>query len=249
MTTTKNNTPAAEPGPVPATPAALAAVAEIKALRNLVVQMAQVAEAQIMERLWRVRSEFDDERNYCRFVEFHLSIPQKQALAYVAAWEGARQNRRLRELAQSEPSQAMEFVQRLTDHGLDDVTEKDSEVARLLSLPPRKQIKVLRELLDAKEHANDGRLPDDVRRIDELETQLAVSGLPSTQDAPAARARALTDHLVEMHRELVARDGDIAVLSRGSQTTRDLAVMVADNLIGLLEQISAAALRMDDDGQ
>ena len=227
----------------------MAAVAEIRVLRSLVVQVAQMAEAQIMERLWRCRAEFgDDEPSFTSFVRAELDIAPTEALGYVATWETARKSRRLREMAQSQPDAAMAFVQRLVASGAEAaVVADDAEVTRLLTLPPRQQARALRDLIDTQTAVEGDRHPDDVRRIDELETELAVATgeVSSIEHSPAARARALTDYLDDVYRELSARTGDIDALGQVGQGVRGRAARTADGLIGLLERAVGATLDAD----
>ena len=236
MTNSNDNTT------VPATPAALAIAQEIKTLRTVTLQIAQAVEAQIMERLWLIRAEFSSDEDFGAFTSHHLDIPPKTALAYVTTWGGARKNRNLRELAQRKPEQAMQLIEQLAKNGLDEVVEQDTEVARLLGLPPKKQAQALRELLDASDAADSGRNPEDVRRIDALETELAESRVASIADSPQAQARLLTEYLAEVQTELTRRGDNILALTRANQSTRQLAIRMADQIIGALENISSAAL-------
>ena len=226
---------------VPATPVALNLAQEIRTLRTVTLQIAQTVEAQIMERLWRIRAEFGSEADFGAFTARQLDIPAEKALAYVTTWEGARKNRNLRELANSKPDQAMALIEGLAN-GLDEVGEQDTEVARLLGMPAKKQAAALRELLDARDAADSGRNPADVQRIDALETELAESKVTQIGDSPQVQARRLTEYLAEVQSELTRQGDGVLALGRASQSARNQAVRMADQIIGALEHISASAL-------
>lgn len=232
----------------------MAAVEEIKAIRALTIQMAQIAEAKIMERLWTIRKEFPDDRAFGDFAAEHIKIDAKTALRYVVTWDGARQNREIRELANAAPDKAMAFVQRLTDGGIGEVIPDDKEVARLLSMPTRKQHQALRELIDTSHAVSEKRHPADRERIKTLEAERdsAVAALQSSNvieldSHPAAIANGLVDELQVVESTLAALAlraeqclaGDVP--DDVPDSVRDRVVRWSDLASAAIDQITRAA--------
>ena len=79
-------------------------------------------------------------------------IDGEQAQRQIRVWDHARKHRKLRELADEAPGQAMEFVGRLARLGGDALPgpDEDPEVARIMTMPPRAMTRAIRRLLDAR---------------------------------------------------------------------------------------------------
>lgn len=158
-------------GTYPVPVRALEAAQDIRMIKAMLTNIAQFAEARIMERLWEIHREINDDALFGEFVSIHLDMKPDQALRYVTTWDGARQNRGLRELAQQSPNEALMLVQQLAESGLEDISKVDSEVARVLALPTRKRHAALRDLIDNQQAVVKGRNPADVEKIRALEAE------------------------------------------------------------------------------
>ena len=242
-------------------PACLAAVQEIKLLQAMLTQVAQFAEARIMERLWEIRRAVADDDAYRRLAARHLDMDGATALRYATTWEGARQNRALRELAQQTPQQAMVLVQSLATHGLDDIGDDDIEVARVLGQAPKQRQQTLRDLLDHREQVVSGRHPADQEEIRVLtaERDAALDALQARtevvrlDETPQRRLRALLEKirsLSEQARQLAddteLRAGEVAP---PDATWAERLVAATDGLVAGAEDLAGAvqALAAGDD--
>ena len=143
--TTAMTSPADYPAP---TPRALEVVQKIKSIRQIVVTLAEQLDAQLMENLWILRQEFVDEAIFITFVERELDMNQQEVQRRVIAWEGARKNRQLRELANREPQDALKLIGQLTasDYAIED---DDPQITEILLSPPKKRARTLKALLEA----------------------------------------------------------------------------------------------------
>ena len=177
---------------------ALEIVHRMTAIYQQAMQILEQSQAAIMECLWEIKAKHcnDDDAEFCAFASEHIDIvAPAEALKLANTWAGARQNRDLRELAQSKPGQAIKLVCQLTDAGALKALEDDAEVARLLSMPPRKRAKAIREMIDVQQSVEAGHHPADRERIKTLEAErdAAVAALEAQDkvanlaDAPMAQ--------------------------------------------------------------
>ena len=231
-------------------PACLAAVQEIRLLQSMLAQVAQFAEARIMERLWEIRRAVADDDAYRRLAERHLDMDGATALRYATTWEGARQNRALRELAQQTPQQAMVLVQSLATHGLDDIGDDDAEVAALLGRPPKQRQQAIRDLLAHREQVVSGRHPADQEEIRVLtaERDAALDALQARaevvrlDETPPAQARALMEQVQGLAQQVGQAAEAAQALPAGalSAHTTDQMYRYCDLLISSAEAMLAA---------
>ena len=222
--------------------AVMTAVEEIKTIRNMTIQFAQMAEAQIMERLWGIRKEFADDASFGVFVAEQTNIDAKTAVRYVVTWDGARQNRGLRELANQSPDQAMSFVQRLTAGGIKDrVVADDKEVARLLSMPARKQHRELRKLIDA---ARGDSTATSTASAPATPSAQAPASVTPIKESFAARAKAHAEKIYKAQRLIAEACTELAEsdVQRIQQTQRHLMIEAIDMSIDRLEALSGRLL-------
>ena len=216
-----------------ATPASLRRAAEIvgeiKALRASAVQFAQTLEAQLMERLWRLRQEFESDPGFAEFVAHRLGIAGPQALSLAATWAHARQHRAVRELAEKTPEQALRFVSEIAEQGgLGELNQGgDDEVARIMTLPPKQMKAALRELLHTPEVAV---------------AEVAAAEIVELPPAARLAGAQVADGLAEVHRLLRGLAAEFAALASASQAQRMVALQSIDLSIGLLESACEHAL-------
>ena len=121
---------------------ALTLVAELAAIRDVARRVADALSARYMEVLWGLRREGPEgplgDDGFSALLDRH-GINGEQAQRQVAVWEQARQHRKLRELADEAPGQAMLFVERLIRLGGAALPspDEDPEVARIMTMTPR----------------------------------------------------------------------------------------------------------------
>ena len=177
---------------------ALEIVHKMTAIYQQAMQILEQSQAAIMECMWEIKARHcgDDDEEFYAFAQRHIDIvAPKEAVKLANTWAGARQNRGLRELAKSKPGQAIKLVCQLTEGGALEALEDDAEVARLLSMPPRKRAKAIREMIDVKQSVEAGHHPADRERIKALEAErdAAVAALDAQDkvrdlaDAPKAQ--------------------------------------------------------------
>ena len=153
---------------------ALEIVHKMTAIYQQAMQILEQSQAAIMECMWEIKARHcgDSDAEFQCFAARYIDIVTPgEAVKLANTWAGARKNRELRELAQSKPGQAVKLVCQLTDGGALEVLEDDAEVARLLTLPPRKRSKAIREMIDAKQSVEAGHHPADRERIKALEAE------------------------------------------------------------------------------
>lgn len=220
----------------------MAAAQEIKTLKTMVVQFAQMAEARIMERLWEIHREIPKETDFKQFVVDYLDMDAERALQCVATWSGARQNRKLRELAQQTPSSAMALIQRLADGGLiSGGMADDVEVTRLLSMPPKKRYLALRDLIATKQHQDNDHHPVAREQIKALtvERDAALTALEKTQGDSKKQLLALADEIATINRSLghLAGQAESILSNTASPAVRSQILGALDTLIEQAEHI------------
>ncbi len=226
-----------EQAAAPANSVVLAAQANeiIAATRDYVATQ----KARLMEVLWRLRRQFADDDEFTAFAGEHLDIKVDAALAHIAVWDESRYNRQLRELAQQKPDEAMRFIQDLTGGDALDVVRDEPEVARLLSLPPRKRTEAIRDLLAVK--ANGKHHPADLEEIKVLreERDAAVNALEKAQvtDLDSHPMRRLGSQV----KKLLELQGRLTELSLESRALFDDLAGVALDSDGLREMLDTVA--------
>lgn len=195
----KTQLAAVESSPAPLTDlSALEIVHKMTAIYQQTMQILERSQATIMECMWEIKTRHcgDDDGEFYAFAARHIDIVAPgEAVKLANTWAGARQNRGLRELAQSQPGQAVRLVCQLTNGGALEALEDDAEVARLLSMPPRKRAKAIREMIAVKRSVKAGHYPADRERIKALEAErdAAVAALEAQDkvadlaDAPKAQ--------------------------------------------------------------
>lgn len=197
---------------------ALEIVHKMTAIYQQAMQILERSQAAIMECMWEIKARHcgDDDDEFHAFAARHIDIvAPKEAVKLANAWAGARQNRELRELAQRKPGQAIKLVCQLTDGGALEALQDDAEVARLLSMPPRKRAKAIREMIDVQQSVEAGHHPADRERIKALEAerdaavaalkaQDKVTNLADTPKAQLAQYAEDCDRVLQQVRDFVA---------------------------------------------
>lgn len=170
----------------------------------------QAIHAQTLECCWRIWGECD-EAEAERLVRERTPLSVPLSRRYAAVWEAARAsgNRALFDAASSRPKEALRLV--------DDVAEAmdageigedvGREAARIVALPRRRRAEALRGLIEARDAAAAGRAPADVRRISELEDDVAALRAEREAASPAAR-------WADLHRRLGAAVDEVEDLAR-----------------------------------
>ena len=179
---------------------------QFKATQAMLLHIVQAGEARLLELLWQIRRQFTDERKFFAFAEGYLDLEPARAKRMVTTWAGARKNRHARELASRDADQAMVFIQQLNGTDLGVVIEDDAEVARILSLSPKKQRDVIRDLLETKEAVDAGHHPADREYIKTLsaEKDAALAALDEAtkierlDNAPQRRLAQRRERLAEL---------------------------------------------------
>ena len=156
----------------------LAAAAEIRAWFLTLRTIGTAAETAVMRACWRIRQAHPDADDFGRFIfnELEGRLTPRKAWLHADTWEIARKNRKVHELAASQPDKALSFVRDFTDavaaEGAETLPlpldDDDKEVVALLTAAPKKRREELRKLVAARRTPRD-RHPDDVERIRELE--------------------------------------------------------------------------------
>ena len=194
----------------------MAAAAEIRAWHLTLRTIGSAAEAAVMRACWRIRQAHPDTEEFGRFVFNELGgcMTPRKAWLLADTWEVARKNRKVHELAASQPDKAVAFVRDFTDAvaAVDGdetlplpLDEDDKEVVALLTAPPKKRRAKLRELVAARRAPRD-RHPDDVERIRELEAEREER---SRADAANA-TKATRAELLRTYREAAVLLGEVA---------------------------------------
>lgn len=215
----KTQLAAVESPPAPLTDlSALEIVHKMTAIYQQAMQILERSQAAIMECMWEIKTRHcgDDDGEFQAFAARYIDIvTPREAVKLANVWAGARKNRDLRELAQSKPGQAVRLVCQLTDGGALEALEDDAEVARLISMPPRKRTKAIREMIDMKQSVEAGHHPADRERIKALEAerdaavaaleaQDKVSNLADTPKAQLAQYAEDCDGVLQQLRDFVA---------------------------------------------
>lgn len=235
---------------VPAT--AMAAVESIRAWRaSAEVLFAQI-QARVMEACAVIKKEHPGEMAFMNFVNAHLGgvLDARQAWQMANVWEAARGNRELRELATRKPDEAIQFVSEFVAgprSPADLIGEHGREAARILTAPPGRRSRMVRDLLAADRAARESRHPDDVRRIGELEAENGLLRDEARQAPPGDVVRDAAAALHRMEREAA----EIEERLRGRVLGLDGALRsrlldAADGLVRRIDAISGQAIDHDE---
>ena len=223
---------------------AAALAAEIVALRAFTVRVAEFLRGRYMELLWELRREWPEgpigDDSFERFAG-GLGLDPDEASRQVGVWDHARAHRSVRELANKSPEQAMTFVSRLMHmDGEGDLPspDDDPEVAKIMTMPPRKMSREIRKLIDT---AREPATADSDGGSDDTADNNLVS-------LSAARpARLLRDAAeVEDKLSLLARRLDGASALGGA--SQDRLLRLADLMAGHIDRIVETVDRHPTEG-
>ena len=232
----------AKDGGEPAT--AELAVERILAWRSALTAISAVAEAQILACCAAIRREHPERDEFRAFVSRRLSGSMDPDRAWLMAdtWAAARKNRQLRELVARAPAEAIEFVRgmadALSDEEIEALDEDDARVTEILAAAPRSRRKRIRALLESDRAARDGRHPDDVRRIEDLERRAAPA--PGGEFEAALSVRRLADALSEHERALAETVDGIVAHAAKSGPQHDRLLRLGDLIVGQIDRLSDA---------
>ena len=207
----------------------------IRSIRQIVVTLAEQLDAQLMENLWLLRQEFSGEDIFLEFVQAELQINPKEAQRRVIAWDGARKNRQLRELANREPQDALKLIGQLTagDYAIED---DDPQITEILLSPPKKRARTLKALLEAA--------PTGAAPIEAARPERRPAAAPADDPVPAGEAEAdaaeLIDYLASVVAGFTARQAAIKRMTP-SQTQCRRIVKTADKIQDYLDALAGAA--------
>ena len=242
------------------TPAVLDELRHVRAISHAFRVIAEALEARLMESLWKIRKEVPERPAFDRLIREHTDLQPERAWLMAQTWETARRNRPLRELTLDRPNEALAFVTQFVEAGLDDrlenLSDDDHEVAKLLALPRRKRNQAIRELIAQGKAAQPGRSQADQEHIRGLEAE-RDGALEDREKALAKldQARRVTPHpgadiqasLEELRRleEGIAALAEklTAQLPAAGELARKQIATFTDLAIESLERISGAALR------
>ena len=159
-------------------------VERINTLRDLAVTYMQSVRGNMLESMLELRVALgNDPGAFNAVVDAHFPwISQEKATKLVDLWSEARRSRSMQALVDDSPVDAIRFLEDLTDVAIVD-QDVESEVGRLLSLPPNRRNKEMTRLIEQDRAASWKRDPADVERIHALEEELddAVNRLADQQ--------------------------------------------------------------------
>lgn len=230
-----------------ATLTAIQAVQHIRACVAFSRALFSAIEAQIMEAAWVVRRDYPDRADFESFVEgqgLGDAMSPAQAWRHAETWDVIRRQRPLRDLAQDRAGEAMRLVCEYRDAGGDGgaLDDDDRRILDALSQPRSKRGALLREMARSQREAHDGRHPDDVARIRELEAErVAGQGVepPSTHPGVFLSELADAERTLADLAERLAQWADAPGSAVGLGAARcNRAMLACDMAIGSLERIS-----------
>ena len=218
----------------------LQAAQRIDVLLQTAQAIGQMIHAQLMEALWVIRREHDDQPEFERFVQNHTQLEPAKAWAMAQTWDIARHNRDLRELAQHRPHAAMSLVADFAEYGVDLSDESDEDVVRLLSLSPRKRNRELRKLIDQASGAADPASTASAADPDTPAPPAIVAEVVSIEHSARAQIKSVCDRLYDIVKaaHLVRRDISPALAAQSSQAERERMLHASDQAIDHLEEIN-----------
>ena len=215
---------------------ALTLVAELASIRDVARRVADALSARYMEVMWDLRREWPEgplgDDGFSALLG-RYGIDGEQAQRQIRVWDHARKHRKLRELADEAPGQAMEFVGRLARLGGDALPgpDEDPEVARIMTMPPRAMNRAIRRLLDGR--AEPDVPPDAGEPADGGASNAGVARLPRATPESAHRAA------VECEEKLAALAALVKDLPRRRQSPAwvDRMLQLVDLMGGHIDRI------------
>lgn len=191
----------------PALQSVMTAVADLRSCRELLGQI----QARVMRNCWIIRNAFAERDDFCAFVTRELgeAVDANRAWDMAETWAIAKRNRPVAELAAARPREAVEFVQLFTraignghqTHVTAAVDEHEQEFNELVALPRAKRRKKLQQMAADRRAGREGRNPDDVARIEQLEGELDEAKTTiATAAAEMSRFRRCKAALEELRR-------------------------------------------------
>ena len=223
------------------------AVARIRTWHDVMGRLSQVVAAQTMEALCIIRDQVPGDSEFRGVVERELAgiLQPDRALLMARTWAAARKQRRLRELAASTPDEAMSFVSEFVASGreedLDD--ETDPDVLAILTLPKRRRVAAVRDLIRGREH-QDGRAAAHA----DPGSEDYLPGLQTAEEREAAEWRARLQVLAESVKEAERILGNGALAAEQlrsellSKSARHQLVAHTDLIQGHIETIAELAM-------
>ena len=210
---------------------------QLLSLRGLAQQIGEMLEAQILEHLWRIHQAFERECDFIFFAESELHMGGAAACYQAEVWGAARENRRLREIAQQQPHRAMQLVADLAYTPASEINH--AGVAEVLALPARKRATAIHELLLHSSSA--GHHPDDMRKIRALEGERDAA-LAASARQPAEDISLVIEGLMAIEKE-IARLGErlLAVREQVTPAARERLLRLTDLASGGLDGLAALA--------
>ena len=217
--------------------------ARLQALRAMGQKVGEMYEAQILEQLWLIHRAFERESDFIFFAETELGMDGAAACHQVRVWGAAREDRQLREMAQSQPLRAMHLVTdlaHLRDSEIDPVG-----VTEVLALPARQRATAIDELLRLKK--SHGHHPDDLGEIRGLraERDAALAALAAQKKGarqPAEDLGLVLEGLAEIEKDIA----DLVELLQPvrehmTPTVRERLLRLTDLASGSLDGLAALA--------
>ena len=207
--------------------AAIEGARRVTALLQATRQIVQILEARVLEETWSVRRLVADEA-WPAFVERHMPVGLDQADLMARTWGAARGRRELREMAQSEPSEALDLIRQCVDAGVPVEDETDERLIEIMAQPPRLRQRTIRRLIEAAPAAGGG-----------------------AEDAPAAEASATERRLGPLLRGLrdvagaaaeLRMDAEVLLATAPPRHVRRDVTQWADATAAAIDRISELAM-------
>ena len=210
------------------TPEITRATQIIIATRELLVKIAQEAEATILEQLWIINKGLGgDPAAMAWYARVHLQMDGEKVVEQVGLWSAVRKNRELRELGRRQPLHAMSVVESLSHAGIEHIAD-DPLIAEVLTKPPAGRAKLIKQLIESQRTDT---APEPVQAPAPVATIV--------QGAPALTA--LTEQILDAERQLAGYPRER--LAQVSETDKerllralDSAVAAIDNIIDVVTQ-------------
>ena len=235
----------------------LAAAAEIRAWFLTLRTIGTAAETAVMRACWRMRQAHPEQDDFGRFVfnELEGCMTPRKAWLLADTWEVARKNRKVHELAASQPDRAVAFVRDFTDAveaaggraenlplPLDD---DDREIVALLTAPPKKRREKLRDLVAARRAPRDHH-PDDIQQIEDLQAALAAREHAASEPAGPAALREAVEALAAVEAPALEALRKVAEALKAiagdvPDFARQRVLRICDRVGGSLDETTAAA--------
>ncbi|MYI76068.1 MAG: hypothetical protein F4057_12470 [Acidobacteria bacterium] len=222
--------------------------------------LVRFTDVQMMVHAWVIRREYPEREAFDAFCGEHVfTHTAEKAWLLAQTWEVARRSRDMQQLARVDPDEAVELMQDFVDAGLEqrvtDLDEDDRAIVQVLAAPRRQRRLRLREMCAAERGA--GRLPQDVRLIEELTAErdaarAELAAVDKVRSHPVAALNAASDDLQQREAALAELVEAVAGALRGggasAQATRERMLRTCDLMFGSLERLSAMCMgRLDED--